>query len=1080
MFCYLDAFLTSIEPKNYKEALKEAYWIEAMQEELNEFECLEVWELARLVARGYRQEEGIDFEESFALVARLEAIRIFIAYATHKNMVVYQMEIKTAFLNGILREEVYVSQPDGFVYQDNPNHVYKERRQRHLLLQLYVDDIIFASTDPALCETFSEKMPKGIFLNQSKYALERIKKYGMKISDPVDTPMVEKSKLDADPQGKEVDPTRYHGMFGSLMYLTTSRPDLKDSCTALIAFLDVDHAGCQDTRKNTSRSMLLFDDKLVSWSSKKLKNMTISSTEGSQSRQSQDQYQHMRIDPTMTQKEETYQVVLDIIKNTITKIKNTNFYEFKLAKKKCLVDVEGESTHLPQIFIGHMHQPWRTVASIINKCLSGKTTSNDRLRQSRVAIIWGMFYKKYVDFAELIWEDFSYQINNRQLKKSRREIMPYPRFTKVIFNHFLPIHKSVPKALPSGLYTSKDDGVLSQMKFVRIGEDVQEYGRAIPDAMLTDAIKQSKTYKALINYSTCLVPTKKTRGKGSQGKKSDVTLKPASVEVSDESDAEPAKRQSGRRRMSKKKVSISADDNIISKPDVALKLAKSISLADTVKEEAARKVHATHERIITESDPKPARRRPSSISFRDTSSVSKKISPDLSQKLKGIQTLTAKEQLDADMMQALNASKKSSMSQPYVGGLSEGTGTKPRVPDESTAILTTSHEETGIKPGVPNAVQGNFAAKAGVTLDWGSKNKSEYSEEETVDKEIEWVTTDEEEEMKDDDDNDRSIDIEKTNNEQETNDEFVQDDRDEEIKDAEVAETGKSNEEITDMAKADAEKTEEVKDDNKKAELPLSSSSLSVSSGFGNQFLNLSSDKSTVRNLKDTTYADINSLLDVQIQQEIPHIQSPLILIIPVLMIPEPIVLSTIPEIPNETPKTTLQPPLSIITIIHKDVQELKEVDHTTTHLASLRSKIPSAVNAYLGSSLGDALQKVLQKNTKELKQQYSQQVNYKDVIKDSMQANFINEVKNLLLKFLPKAVSDFATLVTQSTIKKALEKTPIILAQTSSQAQSSLKPVESLSEFELKTILFENMDKSRSYLTHDKHQALLMLLNSI
>nr|GFA25770.1 hypothetical protein [Tanacetum cinerariifolium] len=127
LFCYYDAFLTSVEPKMYKEALTQSCWIEAMQEELNEFERLEVKldELggilknkARLVARGYRQEEGIDFEESFILVARLEAIRIFLAYAAYKNMVVYQI-----FLNGNLREEVYVSQPDGFVDPDNPNHV---------------------------------------------------------------------------------------------------------------------------------------------------------------------------------------------------------------------------------------------------------------------------------------------------------------------------------------------------------------------------------------------------------------------------------------------------------------------------------------------------------------------------------------------------------------------------------------------------------------------------------------------------------------------------------------------------------------------------------------------------------------------------------------------------------------------------------------------------------------------------------------------------------------------------------------------------------------------------------------------
>nr|GEW16083.1 retrovirus-related Pol polyprotein from transposon TNT 1-94 [Tanacetum cinerariifolium] len=136
-----------------------------MQEELHKFKRLEVWELvprpdkvmvitlkwiykvkldelggilknkARLVARGYRQEEGIDFEESFALVARLEAIRIFLAYDAQKNMIVYQMDVKTAFLNGNLREEVYVSQPDGFVDSDNPNHVYKLKKALYGLKQ---------------------------------------------------------------------------------------------------------------------------------------------------------------------------------------------------------------------------------------------------------------------------------------------------------------------------------------------------------------------------------------------------------------------------------------------------------------------------------------------------------------------------------------------------------------------------------------------------------------------------------------------------------------------------------------------------------------------------------------------------------------------------------------------------------------------------------------------------------------------------------------------------------------------------------------------------------------------------------
>nr|GEX61123.1 retrovirus-related Pol polyprotein from transposon TNT 1-94 [Tanacetum cinerariifolium] len=319
---------------------------EAMQEELNEFERLEVWELvprpdkvmvitlkwiykvkldelggilknkARLVACGYRQEEGIDFEESFALVSRLEAIQIFLAYLAHKNMVVYQMDVKTAFLNGNLREEVYVSQPDGFVDQDNPNHVYKLKKalcglkqaprswydmfslflisqdfskgsmdptlfiRRNgndlLLVQIYVDDIIFAASTPKLCDLFSNLMcskfkmsmmgkisfflglqisqsPRGIFINQSKYALESLKKYGFESCDLVDTLMVEKSELDKDKEGKAVDPSHYHvkRIFRYLRGIVNWGVwYLKDSSVALTTFADADHAGCQDTRRN--------------------------------------------------------------------------------------------------------------------------------------------------------------------------------------------------------------------------------------------------------------------------------------------------------------------------------------------------------------------------------------------------------------------------------------------------------------------------------------------------------------------------------------------------------------------------------------------------------------------------------------------------------------------------------------------------------------------------------------------------------------------------------------------------------------------------------------------------------------
>ncbi|GJV11333.1 putative ribonuclease H-like domain-containing protein [Tanacetum coccineum] len=411
LWCCFHTELSKVEPKNFKMAVIEDCWFQAMQDEFTIFD-LNVWELvprpiyvmvialkwiykvkldeygdvlknkARLVAKGYRQEEGIDFEESFAPVARIEAIRIFIANAATKNMIIYQMDVKTAFLNGDLQEEVFVSQPEGFEDQDNPTHVYRLKKAlyglkqaprawydtlskfllannffkgavdptlftrksgKHILLvQIYVDDIIFASTYHNACHIFSKEMsskfqmsmmgqmsfflglqvsqsPRGIFINQAKYALETLKKYGMDLSDPVDTPMVDRLKLDEDLMGIPVDQTRFRGMVGSLMYLTASRPDLvfavcmcaryqakptkkhfeaikrvfrylkgtinmglwypKDNAMSLTAYADADHAGCQDSRRSTSGSAQFLGDRLVSWSSKKQRSTAISTTE---------------------------------------------------------------------------------------------------------------------------------------------------------------------------------------------------------------------------------------------------------------------------------------------------------------------------------------------------------------------------------------------------------------------------------------------------------------------------------------------------------------------------------------------------------------------------------------------------------------------------------------------------------------------------------------------------------------------------------------------------------------------------------------------------------------------------------
>ncbi|GJR52524.1 retrovirus-related pol polyprotein from transposon TNT 1-94 [Tanacetum coccineum] len=284
MRCYFDAFLTSVEQKNFKQEMTEPSWIDAMQEEIHEFERLQVWELvscpdrvmliklkwiykvktdefgkvlknkARLVAQGFRQEEGIDFEESFAPVARIEAIRIFVENEANKNMTIFQMYVKKTFFNG-LKEEVFVSQPEGFMDQDNPSHVYKLKKSMYDLKQaprawydmlssfLLLQHFSKGTVDLTL---FTRKAGHDLLLAKpTEKHLNAVKRIFRYLKETINM-----------------------GLWYS-----------KDTCMSLTAYEDADHMGCQDTRRSTSGSAKFLGDKLVSWSSKKQKSIAISSKE---------------------------------------------------------------------------------------------------------------------------------------------------------------------------------------------------------------------------------------------------------------------------------------------------------------------------------------------------------------------------------------------------------------------------------------------------------------------------------------------------------------------------------------------------------------------------------------------------------------------------------------------------------------------------------------------------------------------------------------------------------------------------------------------------------------------------------
>nr|GEW92598.1 hypothetical protein [Tanacetum cinerariifolium] len=397
LFCYYDAFLTSVEPKMYKDALTQSCWIKIYKVKLDKLGGI-LKNKAHLVARGYRQEEGIDFEESFASVSRLAAIRIFHAYAAKKNMVVYQMDVKSAFLNGNQREEVYVSQPSGFVDLDNPNHVYKLKKALYRFKQA-----------PRAC-------PRGIFINQSKYALESLKKYGFESCDPVDTLMVEKSKLDEDKEGKVIDPSHYRGMIGTLLYLTTSRPDLQfaicmcarskhidiryqfikehvENGVIELYFVNTEYQLEDNFTKALGRERIEFlINKLGmrSFTPETLKQLTDEVDETMDMKIDQQvaldealvphataTVHHHSIRFNMNNKKgivnlEYFMEMLHICLRIPNQTFDELLFEAKILAFLRYLGHSGEIKKITDVNINKLHQPWRSFAAVINKCLSGK------------------------------------------------------------------------------------------------------------------------------------------------------------------------------------------------------------------------------------------------------------------------------------------------------------------------------------------------------------------------------------------------------------------------------------------------------------------------------------------------------------------------------------------------------------------------------------------------------------------------------------------------------------------------------------------------------------------------------------
>nr|GEX85279.1 hypothetical protein [Tanacetum cinerariifolium] len=345
-----------MEPKKVAQALDDESWVEAMQEELLQFSLRKVWRLVDLpygkkaIGTKWVQEKGIDYDKVFALVARIEAIQIFLAFASFMGFIVYQIDVKSAFLYGTIEEEVYVSQHPGFIDPQFLHKVYKvenalyglhqalrawyetlstfilqngyrkgtidktlflkKNKDDIMLVQVYVNDIIFGSTKKSLCDEFEALMHKrfqmssigeltfflglqvtqsgkGIFISQDKYVAEILKKFDFSFVKTASSPIETQKPLVKDEEAAYVDVHLYRSMIGSLMNLTASRPDImfavcacsRDSPFDLEAYSDSDYDGANLDRKSTTGGCQFLDKRLISWQCKKQTIVATSTTE---------------------------------------------------------------------------------------------------------------------------------------------------------------------------------------------------------------------------------------------------------------------------------------------------------------------------------------------------------------------------------------------------------------------------------------------------------------------------------------------------------------------------------------------------------------------------------------------------------------------------------------------------------------------------------------------------------------------------------------------------------------------------------------------------------------------------------
>nr|GEU31903.1 putative reverse transcriptase, RNA-dependent DNA polymerase [Tanacetum cinerariifolium] len=949
---------------------------------------------ARLVAQGDTQKEGIDYDEVFAIVAKIEAIRVLLAYASFKDFFVYQMDVKSAFLYGQIKEEVYVCQPPGFEDLEFPDKVYNVEKALYALHQALkawttitpmetskplIKDENAKDDSPFDLEAYTDSDYAGVSLDrkfttggcqflrsrliswqckkqtivanstikaeyvaasnccgQVLWIQNQMMDYGYNfintkifidnesticivkntmfhsktkhieirhhfIRDSYEKRLIQVLKIHtdhnvADLLTKAFYKSKANADFAKVVdflndipirYALTRGDSVKRAATTA-AGLDAEHdSGTINRTQSTAIPIVPFPQGF-SAGGRPRRQETIGDIPAQTrferlSKQSNDP-PLLRVN-TLRSREDNMKLkeLMELYTKLSARIgtsRKRNLGEEDASKQERNdFDDEGFDADMNDVFkyverdveqvisaaedevsIG---DAFNTAATEVNTASASVTTAGISVSTVEPNTPPSTTTTTVIEDEDLTIAQTLVKMRSKK-SKAIGVVMKEPSETAT--RPTIPPQKHDPKdkekevainAIPLAIKTAPIVGFKIHRKgrngyyeIMRAGGSAKTYlllSQLLKEFDREDLenpwkfwytikkVKDLKSYEILLANKTRILNAKvfrkildiyprveseeftKSKGKGLQRKKTADTHV-ANVDVFEESDSEPARKRTASRRVVKKKVTISITDNIIPDPDVSLELGKSISLTEAAEEEAARQVHATHARIVTKSILEPARRRPPGIAFRDTSKVSKKVSFDPSQKLKG------------------------------TGGLNKGTGRKPEVPGESTVVSATLSEGT----------------------------------DQRDDEEVEWIYFDEDDEKKDDADNDKSISLEMTDDE-ETEDEFVHGDKqvnknkDEEMSNDEVEASGIGDAEIYDVAKVDAKMIKEIKDDAKKVELPSTSSSLS----------------------------------------------SPSVLTVLVLVIFEPSILTPIPKTPLMAHVTTL--------LTHTSVSTIPPIPHQTT-----------------------------------------------------------------------------------------------------------------------------------------------------